>query len=190
MQRVNARVLNAPEILYRNLAKQTVRNGQWQMANSMSLFKSPELKNWAVVWMANKDTRKFRRTPIEQVKERMYDFIRKVFNSKGLTNNEPGWLDAEKMDLNEVFDAIQKDFGVPQLVVFVINNDDQYENIKHLAERDEKYGFITQCARLEKLGQFVDDDFKLTNYLTNILLKVNAKIGGVNNKASYENIVK
>jgi hypothetical protein len=190
MQGVNARVLNAPEVLYRNLAKQTVRNGQWQMANSMSLFKSIELKNWVVVWLANRDTRKFKRMPIEQAKDRMYEFIRKVFSSKGLENAEPGWLDAERMDENQVFDAILQKFQNPQLVVFVISNDGQYENIKHLAERDGKYGFVTQCMKLEKLGQFVDDDFKLTNYLTNILLKVNAKLGGVNNKASYENITK
>lgn len=190
MQGVNARVLNAPEILYRNLAKQSVRNGQWQMANSMSLFKSPELTNWVVVWLANRDTRKFKRMPIEQAKDRLYEFIRKVFFSKGLENAEPGWLDAERMDENQVFDAILKKFQNPQLVVFVINSDGQYENIKHLAERDDKYGFVTQCMKLEKLGQFVDDDFKLTNYLTNILLKVNAKLGGVNNKASYDNIAK
>ena len=189
MQAVKGRVLNAPEILYRNMAKQTVRNGAWQMENSMNLFKTPELKNWVVVWLANKDTRKFRRTPINDVKDKLFAHIQTAFNSRGLINAEPAWIDAERMNESEAFSEVRKKCVKPQICVFVINDGSQYETIKHLAERDE-FGFVTQCINLVKLGQFIDDDYKLQNYLSNILLKVNAKLGGVNNKTTYDKLKK
>lgn len=194
MQEVSARVLNSPKVLYQNKIKEIDQKleykGTWLFDNSIKLFRAEELKSWAIVWLANRDTRKSKRMPINVVKDKLFEFIQKVFASHGVRNAEPEWIDAEEISEIEAFASVKENIKNPQLVIFVINDNSQYEEIKHFAERDSQYGFVTQCMRLEKLGQFIDNDSKLDNYLSNILLKVNAKLGGVNNKASYDHLAK
>jgi hypothetical protein len=80
----------------------------------------------------------------------------------------------DKQDLDDAIgDYIQDHKGL-RLIIFIIPKfDELYSNIKFISEIT--YGVVTQCVSQEKNRQFAQ-----MSYVSNLFLKINAKLGGSN----------
>lgn len=68
-----------------------------------------------------------------------------------------------------------KGFGAPQMIMFLSNENDQmYNEIKYCG--DVLHGITTQCIHQKNIYKYNN------SLLSNFLLKINAKLGGINSK--------
>jgi hypothetical protein len=187
MNEIKARVLNPPTVYYRNKSMPRIDNGKWRMANNFKLYETEKLEYWMIVWIVQMQTEK----EFEFYKSKLINGIMKVFPLNGLQTSAPKILYLPKQKLSDVFIRIRKECGhiKPKLVMFVFNESDERDEIKKIAENDKSYGLMTQCIKFDKFSNQIDhdsdDDWKLNNYLSNVLLKINAKLGGCNNVVDY-----
>ena len=79
-----------------------------------------------------------------------------------------------KRDLEDAMADYLHDHKDLKLFIFIIpKHDELYYNIKYLSEII--FGVMTQCVSQEKSRQFA-----LMAYVSNLMLKINAKLGGSN----------
>jgi len=111
-------------------------------------------------------------------------------------NNEPIMQNLSKFSIEKIFELIREKVPKkPQLVVFIINDqDDVYNKIKSIAELE--LGLVTQCMKFDKLVSQMDfnvapervgHDRGLNNYLDNLCQKINSKLGGTNTTVEFKN---
>ena len=190
MIEVKARVLNSPNVYYRNNIMPRIDNGKWRMANNLKLYNTKQLQKWMVVWIVDMKTEE----DFIYYKSKLLNGIKNVFPSNGLETHCPKFLYLPNKSIPEVFVSIRQECGQfnPELVMFVFNESIERDEIKKLAENDKTYGYMTQCIKFDKFLTQIDEnikldqpDWKLNNYLSNLLLKVNAKLGGCNNLVDY-----
>lgn len=193
---VNARVIEPPGLAYAGYKKPMIQNGKWRMANNMCLFQTPILENWLIITtVGNKPPSK----DDEYLKLRFMNEIMNTFQNGGIRCSKPMYQCLPTNTIPEIFEMVKKNCAKkPQLVMFIIKTGEQYEQIKKIAEKD--LGLMTQCINFDKLCQQIDDsiddptivgkDRNLSNYLSNVLLKVNAKLGGINNIVDFSKLQK
>ncbi|KAF7831507.1 protein argonaute 4-like [Senna tora] len=172
---VEGRVLQAPRLKFGN-GEDNPRNGRWNF-NSKKIAQPSKIEQWAVVnFSARCDTRGLVRDllkcagmkgiPIEDP----FD----VFEENPQFRRAPPVVRVEKM-----FEEIQSKLpGPPKFLLCLLperKNSDLYGpwKRKNLAE----FGVVTQCIAPTRVND---------QYLTNVLLKINAKLGGLNSLLSIE----
>jgi hypothetical protein len=193
-----ARVLNSPEIYYKGFKKPVVTNGQWRMSNRMenfNLFQTNRLNNWSILWIASEPSSNSEKNSI--IFRKLMEGMRMVFTEGGLLMNKPHMEIMPNKNIVKIYEEIRQTRPETELIVFIIDKDDHYTNVKTLGER--QYGYFTQCLKYSKLCSNMDlniapenlkDDRKLFAYLSNVLLKVNAKHGGINNQVNFDAVKK
>ncbi|KAM7497011.1 hypothetical protein LguiA_021425 [Lonicera macranthoides] len=173
---VEGRVLNAPKLKAGNGEEFFARNGRWNF-NNKKLVDPTKIERWAVVnFSARCDTRGLIRDLIKcgGMKGIHIDAPFDVFEENPANRRAPPLVRVEKM-----FEDIQSKLpGAPQFLLCILperKNSLLYGpwKRKNLSE----YGIVTQCIAPTRVND---------QYLTNVLLKINAKLGGLNSMLVME----
>ncbi|XP_054156483.1 protein argonaute-2-like [Oppia nitens] len=162
---LSARVLDAPVLLEKNGKQCQPRDGKWRIGQ---FFKCVDVKKWIVVNLANLDDYQI---------SNFIDTIKKYGQQMGMNVDEP--LCRVKMTYqrgmlrDKLFDRAQEKYGSVELFVFLgIDSDECYYEIKKCGDID--IGLSTQCIRKQNVLRMNQ------SLATNILLKINTKLGGEN----------
>ncbi|XP_071732448.1 protein argonaute 4-like [Rutidosis leptorrhynchoides] len=173
---VEGRVLPAPRLKVGNGEDFFPRNGRWNF-NNKKLVDPTTITKWAVVnFSARCDIRNLVRDLIKcgGLKGIKIEDPFEVFEESPQNRRAPPLVRVEKM-----FEYIQSKLpGAPQFLLCLLperKNSDLYGpwKKKNLAD----YGIVTQCIAPTRVND---------QYLTNVLLKINAKLGGLNSKLAVE----
>ncbi|KAJ0083479.1 hypothetical protein Patl1_30201 [Pistacia atlantica] len=173
---VEGRVLSAPRLKVGNGEDFFPRNGRWNF-NNKKLVEPTKIERWAVVnFSARCDIRSLVRDLIKcgDMKGIKIDAPFDVFEENPQFRRAPPLVRVEKM-----FEDIQSKLpGAPQFLLCLLperKNSDLYGpwKRKNLAE----FGIVTQCIAPMRVND---------QYLTNVLLKINAKLGGLNSMLAVE----
>ncbi|XP_043809276.1 protein argonaute 4 isoform X2 [Manihot esculenta] len=173
---IEGRVLPAPRLKVGNGEDFFPRNGRWNF-NNKKLVEPSKIERWAVVnFSARCDVRSLVRdlTRCADMKGIPMEAPFDVFEENPQFRRAPPTVRVEKM-----FEEIQSKLpGAPKFLLCLLperKNSDIYGpwKKKNLAE----FGIVTQCLAPQRVND---------QYLTNLLLKINAKLGGLNSMLSVE----
>jgi len=180
MAQLCGRVLTPPMLQY-NSGSETVQpaNGCW---TANRLYKGAELVNWAFVSYAQTSDKE-----IMEFARLLYDEARRM----GLHVEAPCtrvWRGTDVAGVTSTLHQVEQAFAMRQLdlqlivVVMSGKNTELYAEIKRVSESD--LGVMTQCLQNDRLRQAScrapDGGKKGRQALANIVLKLNAKLGGIN----------
>ncbi|KAM5551204.1 protein argonaute 4A-like [Rosa sericea] len=173
---VEGRVLSAPRLKVGNGEDFSPRNGRWNF-NNKKLVEPVKLECWAVVnFSARCDVRFLVNTMIKcgDMKGISIDHPFDVFEENIQNRRESALSRVEKM-----FEYIKSKLpGPPQFLLCILperKNSDIYGPWKRKNLSD--VGIVTQCIAPTKVND---------QYITNVLLKINAKLGGINSLLMVE----
>ncbi|POO01470.1 Exonuclease/helicase-like [Trema orientale] len=173
---VDGRVLPAPKLKAGNGEDFFPRNGKWNF-NNKKVAQPTKIEKWAVVnFNARCDVQSLVQNLIKcgEMKGILMKAPFDVFQEGGQLRRAPPMVRVEKM-----FDEIQSRLpGAPDFLLCLLperKNCDLYGpwKKKNLSE----YGIVTQCIAPTRVND---------QYLTNVLLKINAKLGGLNSFLAVE----
>ncbi|KAI3794616.1 hypothetical protein L1987_37248 [Smallanthus sonchifolius] len=173
---VEGRVLEPPKLKFGNGGDLLPRGGRWNF-NNKTLIEPSQIKCWAIVnFSARCDTNSLSR-----------DLLR-CSKAKGMNLDEPYSIIEENhqsrrnkapVRVEHMFEAIKRTLPGPPLFLLCIlherKNSDIYGPWKRKCLVD--FGIVTQCIAPTRIND---------QYLTNLLLKINAKMGGINSLLSVE----
>ncbi|ESW18198.1 hypothetical protein PHAVU_006G021200 [Phaseolus vulgaris] len=173
---VEGRVLPAPRLKFGNGEDINPRNGRWNVSNKKFVEPS-KVERWAVAnFSARCDVRGLVRDLIRigDMKGILIEQPFEVFDENPQFRRAPPMVRVEKM-----FETIQSKLpGAPQFLLCLLpdrKNCDIYGpwKKKNLAD----FGIINQCMCPLRVND---------QYLTNVMLKINAKLGGLNSMLGVE----
>ncbi|KAK9284381.1 hypothetical protein L1049_023552 [Liquidambar formosana] len=176
LTQVDGRILEAPKLKVGNSEDCIPRNGRWNF-NNKTLLNPIHIKQWAVVnFSARCDTSYLSRELINcGMKKGIH-----IERPHTLVEEEPQARRASPVErVERMFDRIKPKFSTaPQFLLCVLperKNSDLYGPWKKKSLSD--YGVVTQCISPSKIND---------QYLTNVLLKINSKLGGINSLLAIE----
>ncbi|KAL4782559.1 ribonuclease H-like domain-containing protein [Aspergillus varians] len=183
---VPGRVLPSPSVLYANKSKADMMSGTWKQKNA-KFFKPCQISSWAFLYIVCARDREYFPTPAEL--KPCIAALRSKLNEYGV-NTQP-ISDGHRLDVTPTFshgkyDAAKLDQSLgaaisrlmiirkPELVLVILpsTHTDIYNSVKRVC--DVQIGISNICALAAKL--FKQNDA----YIANLCLKVNLKLGGVN----------
>ncbi|KAL2943014.1 Protein argonaute 4A [Bienertia sinuspersici] len=167
--RVEGRVLQAPQLTVGHGENFSPRNGRWNF-NNKELFQATDaLKTWIIVnFSARVDMNMLTRDIVKCGKRKGMNISDpfKVFNENPQNRRSPALARVEKM-----MEAVKSGLpGPPQFILCILpekKNCDVYGPWKKTNLAD--LGIVNQCIAPTRLND---------QYLTNVLLKINAKVVG------------
>lgn len=170
------RQLVAPQMLYGKKGTENASDGVWNMRNK-NFYQSAQLKSWAVI--SNCDSR---RCPESEISNFFSAVIRQM-GQLGMVAPKSLPPIVMKRDRNDnvrsmfikALDAGTKAFKVRPQIIWMINpmmDGNAYGELKRTS--DTEYGIVSQCMLAKHLQKCSPQ------YIANILLKVNTKLGGKN----------
>lgn len=173
---IDARVLSAPKLKVGNGDDFFPRNGRWNF-NNKKFVDPTKIERWAVVnFSARCDARNLVRDMIKCAEmkgigiEPPFD----IFDENPQNRRAPPLVRVEKM-----FEDVQSKLpGAPKFLVCLLperKNCDLYGPWKKKCLAD--FGIVTQCMAPTRVND---------QYITNCLLKINAKLGGLNSMLAVE----
>ncbi|KAF6204633.1 hypothetical protein GE061_018793 [Apolygus lucorum] len=168
--KVDARVLNAPSVHYANRRSVPVNKGVWM---SSSFIRPGSLSNWVIYCCE----RRVRPGDLDNLERELI----KIGSSLGMSVSKARILNLKMDNTREVekdFASFQKDKVQLLFVILPDRGNVTYARIKSIAEI--QVGVLTQCLKTRTISRLNPAT------VTNILLKVNAKINGINHNIAPE----
>ncbi|EOA82417.1 uncharacterized protein SETTUDRAFT_173223 [Exserohilum turcica Et28A] len=181
--KVPGRVLPGPRVLYKGSKTADPRFGSWNMID-INFNTGASLSKWRAVMIGLPGRRDaFGQQDLAALMEEFHYGLRKI----GINADPP--LPSERLQLkgpdDPNLDSYLKDTARKVQLLFVIlpeANIPLYKQIKTLADRD--HGLHNVCAVGSKLAKPKGRD----QYIANVALKFNLKLGGVNQKVENKNL--
>uniref|UniRef100_A0A5S6Q8F1 Piwi domain-containing protein n=1 Tax=Trichuris muris TaxID=70415 RepID=A0A5S6Q8F1_TRIMR len=184
---VSGRVLQAPRLEYKRGGRKTMiqpMNGTWQM-REVEFFEGGNCANFSVIMF-------WRPSMIGRLDE----FCRNVAKTCNDLGMNMGRKADSIMPVHEVSD-LEKSIGclldeyeernrVCRLIFVALTDAKQYAEVKRVA--DVKYGIMTQCFMPRVLNDVAVKHSVMT--ATNLALKINMKMGGINTRILADATVK
>ncbi|MED6176390.1 Protein argonaute 4A, partial [Stylosanthes scabra] len=174
--RVEGRILQPPKLVVGNGEDFIPRGGRWNF-NNKQLVSPVSLERWAVVNFSARCDTQFLCNTIKKCAGMKGIRIKppfQVFEEDGRAKRDPAPVRVEKM-----YQFVKSKLpGPPQLLLCILperKNSEIYGPWKRRNLADE--GVATQCIAPTKIND---------QYITNVLLKINAKLGGMNSLLSME----
>ncbi|KAL2268366.1 hypothetical protein VTJ83DRAFT_3212 [Remersonia thermophila] len=169
---VQAKLLPNPVVKYANTTKNPGTRGRWDLMGAKFVQSPFDVKKWAVVIV---DQRTDRATAQNFGREFKTAYMR----HGGKISSDPVVLELRGNDIeNDMAGVVgtmtQKLGGFPHLVFFILAQKKQFPYDRLKRQADCRFGFISQMV----LGQHAKKC--QGQYLSNVCLKVNAKLGGRN----------
>ncbi|GFU26646.1 protein argonaute-2 [Nephila pilipes] len=184
--KLNGRVLGAPQVKYSNEIVRPI-NGLWNMRN-IKFFYGTEINSWTLLSFANPAD-----CP-ERLLEEFAKSLQKYANLQGIKLKRYRHIEIADANIQNVHISLQKmmEQYCAQLIFIVLPIDEErprqkisqeqelktqilYSEIKKVAETT--IGLITQCVK----GKNVQEKYANPSFISNLCLKLNAKMGGINN---------
>ena len=164
---VKGRILPAPDLKMGDALVKPNR-GVWDIQGK-KLHNVSHLTDWAIL---NYDSY------LNQEKiERFINLMREMGSEKGMSISEPYTIQSRKGEPNpegDFYKLLVKDKVKLQMIMCILpQRKDIYAQIKQAG--DVNHGVITQCVQSKNVGGCKPPT------VSNILLKINAKLGGINN---------
>ncbi|KAI0871010.1 ribonuclease H-like domain-containing protein [Hypoxylon argillaceum] len=181
---VQARLLAEPKVVYGSRKQARTMGGSWNMvpqnSTAMTFYSSENMPKWSCLSLEMPDLYPQAPKFDEKLLDTLVDALALVLKSTGIECEKRMRLRARALELKSTDDnALEQffvravDFQVPLLIVILPAGPiPLYNRVKYLG--DVKYGIHTICAIGSKFERGDDQ------YLRNIALKVNLKIGGDN----------
>ncbi|XP_028802604.1 protein argonaute 4A-like [Neltuma alba] len=179
--KVEGRILQAPTLRVGNDKDFTPENGRWNFIDKQ-LYQSAVVERWAIVnFSAHYDI------------DILVKGLQRSAKSKGMTLGKPKVFKEDKqmsrepavVRVEQLYATVMDQMGWhPQFLLCILpeKNSDIYGPWKriNLADDGKGEGVVTQCLVPTKL--------KNDQYFTNLLLKINAKLGGMNSLLATEHL--
>ncbi|KAJ9079559.1 hypothetical protein DSO57_1034311 [Entomophthora muscae] len=186
LKTVSSRLLSPPAVLYHPTSRKKIirpNDGAWSL-NEVRMFDAKELHNWAVIVFAAENA--VRRPAVESFVKLQIS----IAHEKGLSVSptpdifyaSPNPATLEK-SLNDIFVTVSnKKRAKPQLFMCILKerSNPLYGGIKSICEL--KLGLPTQCLMANKIIP------AKPQYCANVVLKLNAKLGGINSSVNPEEL--
>ncbi|KAJ7949449.1 Argonaute family protein [Quillaja saponaria] len=173
---VEGRVLPAPKLKVGNGEDLFPRNGRWNF-NNKTLIKPVCIKRWIIVNFSARCDIRYLQTSLKKCAEMKGILLNNPYDI--IEENHQSRRDPAPVRVERMIELIRSRLpGPPQLILCILperKNSDIYGpwKRKNLSE----LGIPTQCIAPTKLND---------QYLTNVLLKINAKVGGMNSFLAVE----
>ncbi|KAM7305819.1 hypothetical protein ISCGN_015715 [Ixodes scapularis] len=168
--KLKARVLPAPDVLYKDNVPVSPRNGAWELEGT-EFYRPASMTKWSVLSLCS--PRFCPRPAIDKFVSMVVSYGKKL----GMSVEEPQDI-KECGQTNQMLDLLRKEKeaipGLQIIFVVVVNKSPIYNELKSAAETE--IGVMTQCVTDKSITTKCDP-----MVVVNILQKVNAKLGGVNN---------
>lgn len=188
-----ARILPAPRVTYKAGAA-SIKDASWNILN-VKFHDAADMSKWAVLMVKEGRREEFRDANDPQFKEFIAAWMKKCQNS-GLTVGQPTILTTPELlkvrddphrrsALATIRNTLTQGLNPskalkPRLVLVLLADIDDYiyPGIKRLC--DMELGMATQIMLLGPRKARVPDSRKQDQYFSNVALKVNVKLGGIN----------
>ncbi|XP_059482470.1 protein argonaute-2-like [Neocloeon triangulifer] len=170
MTPVDGRILNAPALKYQGEQEVRVQNGEWKMNNQKFQKPCRAIKSWAIVDLCG-----LRET--NDIASKFPQFARDV----GMTfEGRPQMLQPQnrfrgKPDLDRYLEDVARKGTFDLMIVVIpdyIGGVSPYPSVKQILEM--KFKILTQCIKMKTVRKLTPPT------IGNILLKINAKMDGIN----------
>ncbi|XP_023211215.1 protein argonaute-2-like [Centruroides sculpturatus] len=162
-----ARVLDPPQVMYKNNETKTPKDGVWDMKN-VQFYTSIKIQNWILLSTI------YRNSCNEKDLQNFKKMLCKIGVSMGIEIEDPKITDI--VSVGTIVDKLRKYAKVWKLDLAIIvlpnKNSTIYSDIKNVAETE--IGLKTQCVKENTMKKCRDTT------IYNILQKINAKMGGIN----------
>ncbi|CAF5001536.1 unnamed protein product [Rotaria sp. Silwood1] len=174
MLQIKARILNPPEIRFRqgqNEIVESVNVGKWRIGRNR-FYRAPEIKSWGLIYYGHR--------PNQQINQTINDF---AYQLPELLRHK-GFIIRPDLKLVPIIETsnIEKPLTEGskkgwQLAIVILNTDasQSYSDVKQIGH--QKLGVRTQCIDWKTLCRNMD---KLHMYVENLSQKINVKLGGIN----------
>ena len=178
MTRTKARLLPNPKIKFGSGMIDPGTQGRWDLRGKKFHTPNPEeLVAWGIGVFAGR--LKVEKNQIEQFAQ---SFIKQYRGHGGRIAGGPPHImmlsaDAGK-GVEELYQATGNKFQRrPQLMVFMVPNRDAFHYLRIKKSADCRYGIVSQCLQIQQVQK------NNPQYISNVLMKVNAKLGGCTSEA-------
>lgn len=179
MIKTKARLLPSPQIQFGNAKHHAATSGRWDL-RSKKFYKTnvAPLRSWGVGYFGGE----YNSAKSSQVSAFIERFI-KIYKGHGgvFETTHPTSLEL-KEDIagavKQLYEMTEKTWGKePQLLIFIVPNKDAFSYLRIKKSCDCRYGVASQVLQSRQVMANKDQ------YHSNVLMKVNAKLGGVTNRA-------
>ncbi|KAK4934510.1 Protein argonaute [Elasticomyces elasticus] len=177
--KTNARILPAPGVKFGNKIEQPGTKGRWDLRGKKFLNGNPqELVAWGIGVFAGRG-----RVPDKSAIDRFaLDFARAYREHGGQVANQPPTIAMLPADAGKAVEELYNQTGNqfkrrPQLMIFLLQDRNSFHYLRIKKSADCRYGVVTQCMQLQ---QVIKGN---PQYYSNVLMKVNAKLGGTTSQA-------
>ena len=173
-----ARVLPPPGVKFKNKTEQPGTKGRWDLRGKQFITPNPaELKSWGIGFFDGRV-----KMSAQQVEKFAMDFI-KAYRGHGGTvaNGKPHMMmlpnDAGKA-VQDLHQATGNAFNSrPQLLIFLVQNRNSQHYLRIKKSCDCRFGVVSQVMQAAQVSK------GNPQYYSNVLMKVNAKLGGSTTQA-------
>ncbi|RWS24962.1 translation initiation factor 2C-like protein [Leptotrombidium deliense] len=178
---IEGRVQRPPALRYGNNTRfEPDRDCAWMMQkpSSKHFYACVPIENWILVDMSGGKLN-------DQFTQKFSSELRRTAQGLGVQISperlkvQYTFVNTEKLK-RDVFERARQSFGNVQLMVFIIPFEDKYYYaVKRLGDLD--FGIVTQCVSMKHYNPSWDRcNLLKVSYLTNLMLKINAKMNGLN----------
>jgi eukaryotic translation initiation factor 2C len=176
--KTNARILPPPGIKFGNKIEPASTRGRWDLRGKTFLAKNPqELVSWGVgvfPGRLNVD-----RAAVDRF---ILDFSRAYRTHGGTVANRPPCVVQLNADAGVAVEALYLATGnmfnkAPQLMIFLVQDRGAFHYLRIKKSADCRYGVLSQVMQISQVLK------GNPQYYSNVLMKVNAKLGGTTSQA-------
>lgn len=172
-----ARLLPPPGIEFGGKVEQPGTKGRWDLRGKKFFVKNKQqLKSWGIGFLPG------RITPDKaQIEKFAQDFIKAYRTHGGDVANSPPHMMSLPNDIGQAVEQLFNQTGNkfqtrPQLLIFLVQNKDSFNYLRIKKSADCRFGVVSQVMQIAQVMK------GNPQYYSNVLMKVNAKLGGCTSK--------
>ncbi|KAK5065213.1 hypothetical protein LTR84_001050 [Exophiala bonariae] len=171
--KTNARILPAPGIKFGNRVEQPGTRGRWDLKQKTFLAGNPkELVSWGIGIFPGRS-----KPDKAQIDKFALDFARAYRGHSGKVAAKPPFMKMLPSDagaaVEQLFTETGNNFRMrPQLLVFLVQDKQAFHYLRIKKSCDCRYGVVSQVMQIQQVLK------GNPQYYSNVLMKVNAKLGG------------
>lgn len=174
----NARVLPAPGVRFGNKIEQPGTRGRWDLKQKTFLSHNPqELVSWGIGVFPG-------RTQPDQaaIQKFALDFARAYRGHGGVVAKHAPFIMRLNADAGKAVEDLHQSTGNhfnrrPQILLFLVQDKNAFHYLRIKKSCDCRYGIVSQVMQIQQVLK------GNPQYYSNVLMKVNAKLGGTTSQA-------
>ncbi|KAF9972539.1 hypothetical protein BGZ73_004325 [Actinomortierella ambigua] len=177
LERIPARVLPAPDIVYSDNHVVYPDNGAWRLNPNNKVYRGATLERWGILCFETE--RGFSRSQMQKFIADLTETLQE--NGMRVVDRQPTTLYVNpQARASTAIDALwtdigRKKMGDPQIIIVILpRRCDTYADVKSHCEAGETMGKMTQCVLVDRLRR------ANKQYYGMLGTKINAKLGGTN----------